>query len=96
MARQVTVVRAFNGINRDAENAAQDDQSRYFTGGNSHELEEFVSEEEFQYRIDAGYIVVSEETPEAAIPRFVHPNTLEEQVEDVAQPISRRARKAKE
>lgn len=66
--RQISVVRAFNSYAGDGSG-----EERYFTAGNAHELEGFVSAEELQYRIDNGYVQVTEET-EAPERVFVAPN----------------------
>lgn len=70
--RQISVVRAFNSYAGDGSGG-----ERYFTAGNAHELEGFVSAEELQYRIDNGYVTVSEpvELPERvfSVPENIDP-----------------------
>ena len=59
--RQVSVVKAFASYAGDGSG-----EQRYFTAGNAHEVEVFVSEEEFEYRKRNGYVEVAEafEEPE--------------------------------
>lgn len=69
--RSYSVVRAFNSVAGDGSG-----EERYFTAGNQHELEGFVSAEELQYRIEEGYVMVEDhfELPEKV---FVHPRDAE-------------------
>lgn len=73
--RQYSVVRAFNSYAGDGSG-----EERYFTAGNQHELEGFVSAEELQYRVDEGFVTVSEPTEEPERV-FVRPETTVEEAD---------------
>lgn len=85
--RQISVVRAFSSYAGDGST-----EQRYFTAGNAHELEEFLSADEFNYRLENGYITISEATPEPSL-GFVRPEL--EVPEDVGTASTPRARKAR-
>lgn len=55
MARTIRVLRAFAAKSRDGK------EQRYFAPDNQHELEEFISPEELEYRQEQGFISVDEQ-----------------------------------
>lgn len=85
--RQFSVARAFNSYAGDGSG-----EERYFTAGNAHELEGFLSTEELQYRIDEGYVSVSEATEEP-IREFQRPEVVTEVDDTTNTPANRKARK---
>ena len=91
--RQISVARAFSSYAGDGSG-----EQRYFTAGNAHEIEDFVSADEFQYRQDAGYITVVEPT-ELLDPVFQVPEELpfvnETVGESTTRKSPRRGRKAR-
>lgn len=56
--KKYSVVRAFSSYAADGSG-----EQRYFTAGNQHELKDFISAEELQYRIDAGFVGEEDLTP---------------------------------
>lgn len=82
--RTVRVLRAFNGINRDQD---AEEKQRYFTADNERSAEEFLSDEELQYRVEQGFLSV-EETREPQ-PLVFAPPTNEAAAEEPA-PVRRR------
>jgi hypothetical protein len=60
MAKTVRVLKGFNGINKDQDSP---EKTRYFMRENEDTAEAFLSDDEFAYRVEKGFLSV-EETPD--------------------------------